>query len=465
MIHFDTFFINFFWRFTLDCYICFVTFDENKHIERLKKEIEKTYGAPVRSRGDCEKISTEILNKTSKYISYNTLRRFFGLAGKQNNVKPSLNTLNILANYCGYPGYFNLSIGEDKQNIPVEEVYSALLLFEKKQAIDYDAVAGILKKYTEDKILYFFVYELIQLALKLDDISFLKQLFNLPVIFNDKTFFYTPLFFSILSLGINLRSKKYKYTLWNVWCKNKNAQSFYFELFVDMDELIISHHKAIALYQKHKQTPEANLFAGALLAFKHFISGKFNLFKKEAEKLNNITITKAIHPIPIARMLTVNLLYDHSFNNGLSKATKEKIHFYLNTINKHGDHGKNTIYFHVWLLEGLILSKEYDIAEKVIQAAEKRNKKNKYFHNNDIAPRYFTYKGFVHFHLGNKSFAEKTVKNIVPTDFHPFSLHYDSIFLNVLLYKLYQKKEYLENAKKTAKQYKYNKLMKLLIAD
>ena len=49
-------------------------------IEELKLEIEKTFNRKINDRGHCEALVQDIYEKTGALLSYNTLRRFFGLA-------------------------------------------------------------------------------------------------------------------------------------------------------------------------------------------------------------------------------------------------------------------------------------------------------------------------------------------------------------------------------------------------
>lgn len=71
-------------------------------IEALKKLTLKNAGFEILGRGDCEVLSQLILEKTDEFISYNTLRRLFGLVAY---VKPSVNTLDSLARFNGYKNY------------------------------------------------------------------------------------------------------------------------------------------------------------------------------------------------------------------------------------------------------------------------------------------------------------------------------------------------------------------------
>ena len=56
----------------------------------LKRKTELTAGFKITNRGDCETLSELILEKTSNNLSYNVLRRFFGLSSY---MKPNKATL------------------------------------------------------------------------------------------------------------------------------------------------------------------------------------------------------------------------------------------------------------------------------------------------------------------------------------------------------------------------------------
>ena len=65
---------------------------------KLKNNIELKCGFKIKSRGDCIVLESIILIETDMFISYNTLRRFFGVV---RGTFPSKKTLNILSKYVG----------------------------------------------------------------------------------------------------------------------------------------------------------------------------------------------------------------------------------------------------------------------------------------------------------------------------------------------------------------------------
>tara|TARA_B110000027_G_C15835407_1_gene176056 strand:+ start:135 stop:458 length:324 start_codon:yes stop_codon:yes gene_type:complete len=75
-------------------------------IVELKKEIEKRVGFEVQNRGDCELISYAILELLDISISYNTIRRLYGLAPYTN---ANSQTLNTLAQFVGYNNFLHFT--------------------------------------------------------------------------------------------------------------------------------------------------------------------------------------------------------------------------------------------------------------------------------------------------------------------------------------------------------------------
>ena len=89
-------------------------------IDILKKEIEKKIGKKINSRGDCELVSNVILETLELEISYNSVRRLYGLI---NPTKPNKKTLNTLAKFVGYKNYVHfLQSNSFKQKIDLTEV-------------------------------------------------------------------------------------------------------------------------------------------------------------------------------------------------------------------------------------------------------------------------------------------------------------------------------------------------------
>ena len=83
-------------------------------IVHFKKEIQKKFGQKVVYAKDCQILSVDILEKTSRQISVSTLKRFFGIIRSPFN--PSRFTLDTLAIYLDFKSWndFINSFEEEK---------------------------------------------------------------------------------------------------------------------------------------------------------------------------------------------------------------------------------------------------------------------------------------------------------------------------------------------------------------
>lgn len=75
-------------------------------MDSLKNHVIQTCGFEIKNRGHCELLSTLILEQTDEFVSYNTLRRLWGLASGGNTQR---RTLDVLAKYCGYRNFVEFS--------------------------------------------------------------------------------------------------------------------------------------------------------------------------------------------------------------------------------------------------------------------------------------------------------------------------------------------------------------------
>ena len=81
--------------------------------KEIKKKVEAKFGRELKYSADCKDLSNEIYNDTKHMLSRSTLERLFGLVAK--DVVPRPSTLDILAEYMGYPSYQHLA---DELNLP-----------------------------------------------------------------------------------------------------------------------------------------------------------------------------------------------------------------------------------------------------------------------------------------------------------------------------------------------------------
>ena len=75
------------------------------HTEKLKECIENIIGYKLRTPRDFDALAICIFDNTKQMLSPTTIKRFWGYLVEKEEQRPRLNTLNILAQYVGYPDY------------------------------------------------------------------------------------------------------------------------------------------------------------------------------------------------------------------------------------------------------------------------------------------------------------------------------------------------------------------------
>ncbi|OKS86595.1 NACHT domain-containing protein [Mucilaginibacter polytrichastri] len=84
-------------------------------LEQMKQEVLEKAGLAVITPSDCQSLSQKISKQTKKQISDTTIKRIYGFA--LSNSVPSLYTLNLLAEYCGYMSWDYFSDEHSKKPV------------------------------------------------------------------------------------------------------------------------------------------------------------------------------------------------------------------------------------------------------------------------------------------------------------------------------------------------------------
>ena len=88
---------------------------EKIYLEILKKEVQRTFGAPLQTPTNFQACMNAIFEKTHKSISVSTLKRIFGYVPAGDKYVPSMTILNILAEFAGYENYHDFYINHSQE--------------------------------------------------------------------------------------------------------------------------------------------------------------------------------------------------------------------------------------------------------------------------------------------------------------------------------------------------------------
>lgn len=398
-------------------------------IEVLKEEVEKKFGKKVENRGDCELIADGILEILDKTISYNTLRRLYGLAPYS---KPNMNTLNTLAEFIGYHNYlhFTKNFNYKEKATLFQTTYKYLYDENEEQIIE---LVKKTKKSTEDYIgfLTFLIrelfrdrnYNLINQVFLLDEVDYLQ-------------FSYDELIYLGNSLGLILRKEK---RFPKELSKNRNFLNCVFLIFVDYSSLNSYYGDWAKSLMLSKNSSEVKLFSRAVLQFRNFL----NLKKVKPIKIDTI-YSSEIHPILCSRLLALYFLSEK--NNDVEEVLTTYFNFYK----------KSTSSSDYWLelLSSSILTKNIEIMSFLVKNLKL---KSEFYYQREHLNSYYLMSAFYYKFTNN---GNKEIESIKQFDISEYKYCYEDY--TSLLYLIYLYHSNKSSSKRKSLKNKYIELSKKL---
>ena len=262
-------------------------------IEILKKEIENKLDQKILNRGDCELLSNAILETIDIKISYNTIRRLFGLAA---NVKANKNTLNTLVKFIGYKNYIHFTqtyLQEEKHNLSVL-VFRAVYHADKAEIIK---LVQNTKSSHEDFVSFIII--LTRELLYNKEYSILNQVFELEELAYEN-FSYSEVLFIGNSIGLLLRKQNLRD---QAFINNTNFLRCVYLTFVDYSNLNGYYADWTKIINKSKKTKELEIFTKAIQEFRNFLN-----IKTVKDSFKELAFNTTLHPILCSRLLSVKII-------------------------------------------------------------------------------------------------------------------------------------------------------------
>ena len=282
-------------------------------IDLLKKELELKLGQKIESRGDAELLANAIQETIDHQISYNTIRRFFGVS---TNVKPNNNTLNILARFIGFKNYIHFTQTHsfrEKKNI-AEIIYKAIYNQDNEEII---SLIKRIKKTPEDFVS--FIILLVRELIYNKKYHILNNIFNLKEMeFN--SFSYSEVLLIGNSTGLLLRKNPMdNYIL----LKNRNFLQCVYSSFVDYSNINGFYGEWAKFVVRNKVNKEILIFSDAILQLRKFLNKK-----KIQNDYEELAYSNKLHPILCSRLLSL------SFLNSPGQKTDETLSKYIKSHSK-----------------------------------------------------------------------------------------------------------------------------------
>jgi hypothetical protein len=383
-------------------------------LEKLKSELLKRTQINLSRPTDCQLLTEAISNSQGELINPITFKRIFGFVKYPFN--PSLQTLNILSQFLGFKDWCDFELSCSKYTLISSDELSVYLSF-----FEFDSINRIEE---HDGGVQSFSRK-IALRFREDPETFKQVIPELA--------------------------------------SNSFAQTFFIEHFPDYDNLVGYYYVLYEVYLKNKKTDEAQLFGNAML----FLKALWTINKKEAkfyiQRMENITISKDIHPYVIGRIYACKLLYNYFFNDQklvpkLIEEFKEK----TTNLPVEGNHFRDFPAAHYIFSEALFLTKQYQSCISVVEEAFSKFPIRMEFIRKGYYRQMQIFCYLSKCKLGESQLENNFLFKINPENYYFISKRHFSIYFHWARFLNNQDIEYLNEAKKIGNQNKNMFLLKLL---
>jgi hypothetical protein len=337
----------------------------------VMQEVEEVFGRRVSSSRDCIQLSEEIYFRTSFRINPNTLRRFFGLV--KADYPPSASTLNILAKYCDFESFDDLLATRKNRN----------------KINGGGNGTGILNYLT---------------------VLFKSTAVKEP---NDETFL------TLVKHTVQFIQKHPALTdkFQRAIAKTKNGQDFYFEQFVNVDQLNSFYGEGLRYYLNEKKTPEAQIFGHSLLCMRAWLTNDAGDLKKHFDELSKYRPGKSTLPFICGRYFAAHLLFADM--NGLDpERILIEAHHAHSGIKPGADQYRLFPVFEFVFSLALVLTRHYGEALYYADYALENYPDTHGYLEQGFLKRLHLVKALALAHSGQKEKAEKIYQQMRPSQFY-----------------------------------------------
>ena len=267
--------------------------------KKLRDITEVKIGFKIKSLKDSKRLSQIIAKENDIAISYNTIRRFFGVV---KNVQASNFTLDTLSRFNSFESYSDFLINYKLRNKWRQE-------FEISKII-HNGEEDRLLKYIESNLSLTksFNLKLIQIIrelLLIGNFDLIRKIFELKKM-NAQNFNYDGQVLIGMSIGYLIRVVNIKNKAFNQLLLNENFQDLVITIFVDYASLKTYYSKIIKTIYKNSSRKNVRVFCEGILNLNLFFT------KKSKDSFYKLKEEEEFHPILKSRIFAQYLLIEDS---------------------------------------------------------------------------------------------------------------------------------------------------------
>ena len=233
---------------------------------QLLIDVQKKSNIIVNNVGDIKYLKEALESFNNLKIGYNTLRRLFGFLDK---TKPSLSTLNTLANYLEFTSFTNYL----KDNLDFDEWYfqHQLLLIQQTNDLNEEGIQTINTGILYNKNIIFLAYFISNLIQR-NNLKTLNKLFK-KIDLSKPKFSELLKFATIITHSFYSLSEKRALTIYSDLIKHESFRNTVPLLYVDYSHLRGIYSKVLTLIKKESPIKSDLFFIALMDCYRQFYTG------------------------------------------------------------------------------------------------------------------------------------------------------------------------------------------------
>ena len=322
-------------------------------IKDLKTSTQKKAGFKIDNYNTSRRLSDIICIETGITLSYNTLRRFFGVV---KSVKPSNHTLDTLAMFNGYSNYTDFTRNFHLNNRWEEEFKLASLMQDSEKELLLYVEENLHKNRN-------FVLKLAQIVRELmlvKNYTLLLQLFSLEKMTFDHFNFDDVAYFGNCT-GILLKTLDSESLDLQKLLLNDNFLNLIITIYVDYNHLNSYYGKWLNRIEKNTQRKDLKQFCRGVLNLKMYLNNQ------SQDHFFKLTSDSSFHPILKGRIISQELFYK-------SKNLNKKLNNYNQQIQ-----GNREIDYYFELITTAIITRNFEVMTWITEKLEVKTNYNNYY--------------------------------------------------------------------------------------
>ena len=323
-------------------------------INILKTVTQKKLGFKIDNYNTSKKLSEIIYVETGFEISYNTLRRFFGIV---KSVKPSNYTLNTLSVFNGFKSYTDFVMNFHLKNRWKEEFQMVSLMDDRKKLLEY--IQTNLHSKRE------FVLKLTQIIRELmliKDYNFLLRIFRLDQM-NFNYFNFDDIAYFGNCTGPLLKTFDLDSADAQKLILNKNFIDTVITIFVDYKNLNNYYGECLKFVNANCERDQVSQFCKGVLNLKMYLN------KERKNQMFKVKLSPDFHPILKSRVIAQELFIE---SNNL-------IEILNNYDKKAQDKVRINIDYYFEIITTAIVTKNFEVMAWILKKFEYKTKYDNFY--------------------------------------------------------------------------------------